>query len=422
MSPEEEAVNTRMHYGWWMLAIGWLIYGLGVAPGYYSWGVLAEAAMPDLGMDRARVGLVFGIFTLLYSTVAPLSGLLVQRFGVRSMMTLGSLVAATGFFLTSRAETVVDALLGFSLLGGLGLGLGIFVPVQSLGTNWFIRYRATAIAVLMTAGGIFGKFVPTIDEWMVANHSWRAAWLFAAGCSVFVALLALVFVRNTPESIGLQPDLGRPAPATDVSGRSTDRTWTARAAMRTRQFVALIFCGMAFATPWGVAIAHGTLHLRDQQYTTAAAGGIIGWMIFASIGGRAFGFIGDLMKPQQALGLALALEAVGMLGFLFSDQQLLSLLSAMLLGLGFGAAYVSVSVTFGAFFGRRAFAVTAGTRMMFTGVVNAAMPPFAGWAFDRSGSYVLPFLIVASLAAAGACMAWILPDPGPGPDAVDTSA
>lgn len=412
-------MNNKLHYGWWMLVVGWLIYGLGVSPGYYSWGVLAEATMPDLGMDRARVGLVFGIFTLLYSTVAPLSGVLVQRFGVRAMMTVGSLVAASGFLLTSRAQTITDALVGFSLLGGLGLGLGIFVPVQSLGTNWFIRYRATAIAVLMTAGGIVGKFVPTIDEWMVVNHSWRAAWFFAAGCSAFVALLALLFVRNTPESIGLKPDLGRPVPAGDISGRFTDRTWTARQAMRTKQFAALIFCGMAFATPWGVAIAHGTLHLRDQQYSTAVAGGIIGWMIFASIGGRAFGFIGDLMKPQQALGLALSLEAAGMIGFLYAEERFLSLLSALLLGLGFGAAYVSVSVTFGAFFGRRAFAVTAGTRMLFTGIINAAMPPFAGWAFDRSGTYVVPFLIVASLAGAGACLAWILPDPGPGPNTID---
>ena len=57
-------------------------------------------------------------------------------------------------------------------------------------------------------------------------------------------------MRNTPESVGLEPDLGREVPETDATGRSTDRTWTARQAMRTKQFAALIFCGMAFATPW----------------------------------------------------------------------------------------------------------------------------------------------------------------------------
>ncbi len=403
--------TKRFHYGWLILIFGWLIYGFGIAPGYYSWGQLLPFAMDDLGLNRARAGLVFGIFTFLYSSAAPLSGVLIQRFGVRSLMVLGGLVASSGFLVMSRAESLTGAILGFSILGGLGIGLGVLLPSQTLASNWFVRYRATAIAVLMTAGGIVGKVVPKFDAAMAEDAGWRQVWLVIAGCSLFVAFLSFLFVRNTPESIGLEPDC-RFEPAPPGSAKTgIDPDWDPGKALRTKHFAVLIFCGAAFATPWGVAVAHGTLHLRDLGFSGTTAAQIMGWMILMSIVGRLTAIAGDWMPPQRALSLALVAEAIGTVGFLWSPSPTISLVSAALLGLGFGSAYVSVSATFGAFFGRRAFSVTAGTRMAFTGVINAAMPPFAGWAFDEFGTYVMPFVILFALTTLGASLAWVLKAP-----------
>ncbi|HVS64500.1 MAG TPA: MFS transporter [Thermoanaerobaculia bacterium] len=421
-------------YAWWMVFAGWLVYGFGVSPGYYSWGQFLPETLIDLDLTRAEGGLVFGLFAVAYQCSSPLVGLAIQRFGVRAAMTVGALIAAAGFLVMNRADSLADCLLGFSLLAGLGIGLGTILPTQTLATNWFHRYRATALALMMTAGGVVGKLVPRIDAWMLAEHGWRTGWLLLAGVSGAVAVFALAFIRSSPEDVGLLPDgLGaearsgnRPGEArrygvgggargiaeTDDGGPvraarpvARDPDWSAADALRTPQFAVLALCGIAFAVPWGVVVAHGMLHFGDRGIPTAVAGGIIGWMVLVSIAGRLSAFLGDLVAPQRLLGLALLVEALGLLGITLAASSGLALAGGIVFGLGFGTAYVSVSAVFGAFFGRRAFAVTAGTRMMITGVVNAFAPWAAGLVADRTGSYVPALLPIAAVTVAGAIAA-----------------
>ncbi|MEM7026430.1 MAG: MFS transporter, partial [Pseudomonadota bacterium] len=335
----------------------------------------------------------------------------------------------------SRAEGLMDSLLGFSLLAGLGLGLGFFLPTQTLGTNWFLRYRATALAILMTAGGVIGKFVPSFGADMAADAGWRQVWVVVSACSIGVALLALILVRNTPESIGLLPDwrsentieTGERSTAAEAQHATADATsldpdWEPKAALRTPHFIALTFCAIAFATPWGVAVAHGSLHLTDLDFSETTVGAVMGWMILVSIFGRLSGLVGDWIPPQRALAIALALEALGTIGFLWAPSPNVALASAIALGLGFGAAYVCVAATFGAFFGRRAFSVTMGTRMALTGLINAAMPVIAGRFFDQTGSYTIPFVALGVITFTGAIIAWVLKAPVPPKPVPSTSS
>ena len=134
-------------YGWVMVVVGFLCYGLGLAPAYYSWGYYGPELIDELGLSRTEIGLAFGLFGLTYSLSAPLSAASISFLGLRQTMTLGPAIAAVGFLLLSRANSAWDCYLSFSFIAGLGIGLGNQLPCQTIASFWFKKYRARALAV-----------------------------------------------------------------------------------------------------------------------------------------------------------------------------------------------------------------------------------------------------------------------------------
>lgn len=413
----DRRVKPPFFYGWILIPVAWLVYGLGISPGYYSFGQFGKPFMADLGISRQQFGLIFGIFTFMYSGVGPIVGMTQARVGLRTVMTGGSLMASIGFLIMSRAENMPTAIIGFSLLGGAGIGFSTIIPCQTLGSHWFLKYRARAIAIIFTAGGIVGMIVPKVDKWVLEHYTWRDGWLIVAGTAFFVAVICALFIRNTPEDVGqhrdgetidLHPDAAPVMVAADG--------WTAHQAIRTPQFALIVLAACAYAVPWGVVVAHGRLHLGDLGIQLGPITTVFSTMIFISIFGRFSGALGDFVKPQVVLGASLLLETAGVAGFLVAPNSATALAAGIAIGMGFGAAYTSIPVVFADYFGRQAFGTTSGTRILITGIFNALGPFLAGTCYDQFGSYTAAFITLIALGLAGALAAFTCPHPGHPPN------
>ena len=77
-------MRPRSFYGWVIVLVAGLCYGLGMSPVYYSWGIFAPRLVSDLGVDRGDVGGVFGLFSVLYQCVGVLVGLAITRLTLRT--------------------------------------------------------------------------------------------------------------------------------------------------------------------------------------------------------------------------------------------------------------------------------------------------------------------------------------------------
>ena len=406
-------------YGWLIVLVAGLCYGFGMSPMYYSWSIFAPRIITDLGIDRGDIGGVFGLFNVLFQCVGVLVGLAIARVGLRSVMAAGFCTTAAGLLVLGNAGSVLDCYIGFSILGGIGIGFSTIVPAQTLGQNWFLRRRALVIGIIFAFGGLVGWLVAPVDTWVLAHYDWRTGWIGIAAISAVLALVAGVFVRETPESMGQVRDGSAPPAAGDTPGAAplaavADR-WTAAQAIRTPQFMLMLVCGVAYSAPFNTAVAHLTLHLTDLGHAEAAAIGLVGTMALISIGGRLLGAAGDWVSPQWALAVALALEGLGAGALLLAADPALALLAVTLIGVGFGMAYISIPVVFSHFFGRHAFAVTAGIRMTITGVFGGLGPWLAGVAFDATGSYAIPFVGLMLVGGAGAVCAAAMRHPGAPP-------
>jgi MFS family permease len=414
--------NKFFVYGWFMVAIAWICYGFGIAPSYYSWSRFSDAFSIDMGLTRAEFGGMFGVFTLCFSGVGILVGPAIVRWGIRAVMTCGFLTTAIGLFYFSRADTLLDCFIGFSILGGIGIGFATIIPCQTIGQNWFLKKRALAIALILAAGGIVGKGVPYFDSYMLENYTWRTGWVAISVLSAMLGVIAVLLIRESPEKVGRHRDGMTPEEETALyailktaDGAATQQ-WTGSQALKTPQFFMVVLCGIAYATPWGIVIPHFIFQMKELGVSGEVAGGLLGTMALISIGGRLAGALGDYFPPQALLAVSLLLEGIGTALLLIADSTPIAYLSISFIGLGFGTAYISVPVVFSHLFGRQAFSVVSGLRLTITAAFSGAGPWVAGIIFDRTGTYSITFLGLLGLCSIGALAAAMLKHPGAPPE------
>ena len=430
-----------------MVAVGFVTYGLGIAPAYYGLGIFASSLIADLELTRQQIGQMFGAFTFAYGLVSPVAAAVIRRWGIRATVTAGALCAASGFWLVSQAESAAELYVGYSLVGGIGIGFSTLLPAQAIPVYWFRRYRARATAIILTGAAIVGFLWSPAAGLVLESWDWRVGWQIVAGISLFVAVIAVLFIRNQPGDIGQRRDglapveAGGPdaarffAEAGQMAGAPGDFGGPGRRAgarpvgsgaeaadksapkgvvlraLRTPQFWIATFATAANTVPWRVVTAHGGLHLEDLGFTTLAVSSILGFRVGASLFGRLSGSLGDFIAPTRVLALALLVNAVGLLVFVSATSAVVAYSCVVVIGAAYGAAYTSEVVVFGWFFGRAAFVGTTGVRLALIGVIGALGPALAGAAADRTGSYAGTLWTLAALAVLGAASIWFCRPP-----------
>ncbi len=425
-----------------MVGVGFLTYGLGMAPSYYGLGIFASSLIADLELTRQQIGQMFGAFTFTYGLVSPVAAAVIRRWGIRATVTAGALCAASGFWLVSHATSATELYVGYSLVGGIGIGFSTLLPAQTIPVFWFRRYRARATAIILSGAAIVGFLWQPAAGLVLESWDWRVGWQIVAGLSLFVAVIAVLFIRNQPSDIGQRRDglppveaggpgaagpfpeagqmagapsdfgePGRPAGnSAEAAGGSAPKGVVLRA-LRTPQFWIATFATAANTVPWRVVSAHGGLHLEDLGFTTLAASAILGFRVGASLFGRLSGSLGDFIAPTRVLALALLVNAVGLSVFVSATSAVVAYSCVIAIGVAYGLAYTSEVVVFGWFFGRAAFVGTTSVRLFLIGVIGAFGPVLAGAAADRTGSYGGTLWTLVALAVLGAASIWFCRPP-----------
>ena len=386
------------YYGWPMVGLGFLFYGLGIAPAYYSWGFFAPEIIADLDLTRQQVGEIFGAFALMLSISSMVSSTLINRWGVRVTVTLGAVLASLGWLLVSQANSVSQLYISYALIGGLGIGLSTLIPAQTLAVFWFRRYRARAIAIIFFGAAFFGAIVTPIDAYILIVADWRVAWVYISLVSFLIAIVCASFLRDKPEDVGQQCDgdsiqdkrLFEP-----IKSEGKARSMTVRQAISTPQFFFATFADVANAVPWRIITAHGRLHMESLGFAPSLAAAILGVRVGMSGLGRLTGSLGDFVSPRYIMALALLFTASGVGGFWFAKTSFVAYVCVALMGVGYGAAFTTIPVIFGNLFGREPFVGIAGFRVAITGLVGFYGVSWAGAAADRSGNYDRVLVILA---------------------------
>ena len=184
-------------------ARAWLVWSLALAA--YVVGVLNRTSLGVAGLDaqhRFGVGAgtlaMFAVLQLLvYAGLQVPVGLLLDRFGSVRLVAGGALVMAAGQALMAVSHDAPGAVLARVLVGAGDAAT--FISVLRLVPHWFPGRRVPVVTQLTGIAGQLGQVLSAVPlAAILAGPGWTPAFLSAAGAGVFVSIVALAGVRDTP--------------------------------------------------------------------------------------------------------------------------------------------------------------------------------------------------------------------------------
>ncbi len=359
----------------WALALVSLL-GLALTSNYTNHAPLLPLLMPELGFGPTLAGLLSSAFFLSAALLVVPIGALVDRVGPRRVAALG-------------IGSTVLATLGMALARGYGdlLALKVLAGVGSLGAFVAgVRYAGLLFrgGKAHVAQGVFGGAVqlgggeiiytlPLIAE----PHGWRAAYGAAAAFLAVVATLWLL------------------APAVPVLA---SRGALGRAL---RQGAGWLL-GLVHTANFSLAMVVGTWAptylVRELGLDLASASALGSLVVLLGVlsrpvGGAAIG--ARLLTTRQTMRLAVLLNALGLAALALPGRPLpVVVVGLVVLGFGASLPYSAVFNTAAAALpGNPGAAIGLVTLVSLLGTTLGA--PLVGWLLERSGSFSLPFGLLA---------------------------
>lgn len=402
LSPSSIASRRGIHYGWVMVGITFVLVtvtaGIRSAP-----GVMITPLKEDFGWSTGQISLAISLSILTLGLAGPVSGKLIDRYGIRPVIIGFLVVASFGVITTFTLQALWQFYIYWGLLVGFGAGGTSIVLSATVANTWFFERRGLVTGILGGAASA-GQLVfilllaEVVDVW-----GWRqAVGLMALLVTVVVLPLAVVFLRSRPSDVGLGAYGSRPG---QLPLASDERLVPMKEALRTGDFwlIALSFSVCGFTTI-GLVGTHFIPHATEHGFTEKQAAGILSIIgAFNVIGTIASGWLTDRYSPRKLLALYYALRGLSLVVLPAISTVPLMSAFAVVFGLDYIATVPPTVMLTANRFGRRSVGTIYGWvtfAHMVGGAIAAAM---AGYIHDAAGDYGYAMYaggILALLAAA----------------------
>jgi MFS family permease len=406
------------YYGWYLLVAA--VVGMAIASGVSFWvlGYYVTPLEEEFGWSRTLLQTGISVSLLVSGLASPLAGKVVDRWGPRRSIILGTIFTCGSYLLLATTSTMVEWYLYFSI-NSFFRGFMFYIPFQVLISRWFERKRGRAVGI-MAMGFSLGGFLSPVMQQIIDNVGWDASFIFAAIILAVIFLpLGLFMVRDHPHDMGLEVD-GEPAPAGRENGQPRLFSGlTVKQAMKTWNFwvIALAFATFFFAMfGW---MFNGTPVYESMGISRETISIIL---VLQAVGGLisrpTFGLLAERIPSIElaSVGLA-AIMSLGMFILLILHDSNLTLSIVLFLCcwmIGSAGGPVLEPLILPKTFGLAHFGAIMGTLFMFETIGQFLVPTVGGAIYEITGAYDL--LLVVNIGCLGLSMvfftlAHIIPNP-----------
>ena len=354
------------------------------------------------------IALIYTLFILFETWPVPMAGYFIDKFGIRNLMLIGSVLIFLGWMLGGMMATSVFHLyICYGVLAGTGAGI-IYIATVANAVKWFPDKRGLAAG--LTAAGFGGGSALTLIpiSSSISTMGWAGAmttWGIGQG---IVAIVMALILRHPPTG-WLPKDWVQPKAVVQTRLDFTAKQMMSRKEFYVMYFMFLMVCTGGLMTTGNLSQIAKSLNVFDAKFMgiaivpfTATLAGVAN--AFARI---MWGAVSDRFGREYTMAFAFALE--GVLIFLMT-QIMGSPIAFMILMpfvfLAWGEIYALFSAITGDIFGPKNASGNYG--ILYTAKGMASI--MAGWgaaavAALYAGSFAVPYYIAAVFDIAAAVMA-----------------
>ncbi len=401
-------------YGWWIVAAAVVLCIFGYGGWFYSFGALFKPMQTEFGWSRAATSIPFSFSRLEGGIEGLVTGPLVDKLGPRFMVRVGWTMAALGFFLMLKIDSLLMFIVSYSLLLSLGMNAGLYLPLQTTVAKWFNKRRGLALGFLTAGAALGGSIMVPVVAWLITDYGWRMA-VLVLGIAAAILGWAMSFVLKPhgPEHYGLLPDGKKVEPVmVEKKAEVAEFGLSLREALKTQAFWMMVIAFLFAHTALSSLVVHQIPFIEDMGISPVLAAAALGAMILIGAPGRlSSGWLADKWNVKYLYVIVSIVQAIGL--FIFSRATSMSWVWVFVVVYGFpnGMRVTLEAAMRAKYFGRKAFGSIMGYMNFFAVFGSFAGPYFAGWVFDTTGSYVSAFLIFTAMLVIAAIVIFFVKSP-----------
>lgn len=386
------------HSRWLQLGLG-LLCMMAISSPQYVWTLLTKPLSAKLGVPLPELQVTFSLLIILQTFFSPFQGKLIDRFGPRLLISLGTVMSGLSWVLASMVTSTSMLYLTYGLVGGLGTGI-VYVGVVGLMVRWFPDRRGFA-AGAVAAGYGMGAIVTTfpISSSLATRGLDATLWIYGIAFAVvgFLASQGLRVPRDAAPSVSAS--VSAAAQAAGVPNLRPTQ-------MMKSPLFWLMFAMMTMMSTSGLMVT-------SQMATFAADFGITKVVVFGmaalplaltidrftnGLTRPLFGWVSDRFGRENTMFFAFALEGVAMaLWLLTRDNAVLFVLLSGVVFFGWGEIFSLFPSTLTDTFGTRHATENYGWLYISQGIGSIFGGPLAALLHQHAGSWVPVFASAITL-------------------------
>ena len=174
--------------GWgWVIVMASFMVNL-IADGItFSFGVIYVEFLNYFGEGKSKTAWIGSLFMAMPLLSGPVASFLTDRYGCRRVSIAGSILATTGFVISSFASSMEVLILTFGVISGFGLSL-CFVAAVVIVAYYFDKRRSFATGLSVCGSGIGTFIFAPVTQYLLAEYGWRGTTLILAGLFLNLAV------------------------------------------------------------------------------------------------------------------------------------------------------------------------------------------------------------------------------------------
>ena len=371
----------------WLVVAALFVVTYGISTPLAAYGVFLPVLAETFGWSRGAISTALSINLLVGGVAGWAVGMLADRHGPRVMLVVTVAMAGAAFALVAAVDALWQLYLFVGVLGGVGMS-SFYLLAAATVTHWFVERRGLALALVLVGFNLGYITAGPLAAWLIAAVGWRSAYaLLGSGCGLITLLAAFAVRVPRPAEV---PHLRRPAAGAAPDGPVPGMTMRA-ALVDPRQW----YLNVAWLLMGGLALmisVHAVPFARDQGISLAAAAlSLTAYGVGAVSGRLTAGIVSDRVGALTTIRIGYGLQVIALISLLWGSSREALFASLAVLGVGFAATDTMITKVIPDVFGLRAIGAIRGVLTLGWRTGAAVGPAAAGFLFDATGSYAIPF-------------------------------
>ena len=366
-------------YSWLRLSISLL---LAVVGGIGLW--LAVVVLPtiqaEFGVDRAGASLPYTATFIGFAAGGFVMGRLADRFGITVPISIAAVALGVGFFLAALSQNYWQFVAAQAVLIGFLGSAATFGPLVADASQWFLRRRGIAVAIVASGNYIAGTIWPPFMQAAIETYGWRATYMAIGIICVVVMLPLAQLLKKRPHF----DDTASPANRSGAKGLLPSHPLL---------FPALVLAGLSCCVAMSMPQVHIVAYCADLGYGPARGAEMLSLMLgFGVLSRLVSGVIADKLGGLTTLIAGSFLQMLALLFYIPFDGLMSLYIVSAIFGLSQGGIVPSYALIIRDHFPAR----EAGNRISTVLTATVFGMALGGWMsgeiYDWTGSYTMAFL------------------------------